>query len=296
MIAFGEKSKMKSLKIIIIILLLAIFLAGMVYLIIQVFYPGAAKSKLSLTSGAIAKRDLSFSRTFDQEIFLKKFFINSQKTNILELILPLVGVATDQAKPAPPQEIKVKNLGGGRQLLISWHLPPVCPQCRVAIYRATENSSQNQLLTDDIKNDYYIDSGVQHKLIYYYQLQTITAQGQKSNFSLAIKAIPFDYLPPRPPTEVQVTDLQDGKGLKLSWVQPEEDDFNHVKIYRSETKGIKGEILVESVTTTSYLDSTILPDKIYYYTLVSVDQANNESLPVLTSTSGRDNPFFIPPL
>lgn len=294
--ALSWQRKIKQPKAIILSLVLLILLAGASYLIYHISFSLTSESKLSITEGVAAKRDLNFSANFDKSILQEKFFFNSQKINISELTQPIEGIATDKDNPAPPQEITVKNLGDGQRLLITWQLPPACADCQVAIYRSLESSEERQLIADNITKKYYLDYQVEHKQIYYYQLRTITTKEAKSNYSIAVKAIPFDYLPPMAPENVQAVDLENGKGIKLTWSIPEDDDFDHIKIFRSDTKGEKGEVLVESVNTSSITDTTALPNKIYYYTLVSVDQANNGSLAIIVTTSGRTNPFLIPPL
>ncbi|MDD3481107.1 MAG: hypothetical protein PHW75_02705 [Patescibacteria group bacterium] len=72
--------------------------------------------------------------------------------------------------------------------------------------------------------------------------------------------------------------------VALSWDNPTEDDFAGVLIYRSQTKGVRGDLIaITSPETDRYEDYTVVNGKTYYYTLVAIDGESpaNESAPTI---------------
>lgn len=86
-----------------------------------------------------------------------------------------------------------------------------------------------------------------------------------------------DIVPPQPPTNIKLRRLS-GLGVQISWQNPDDDDFRHINIYRSEKKNIIGELILEGATTTSFIDKNVQIGKTYYYLLKAVDYAGNISL------------------
>jgi hypothetical protein len=93
-----------------------------------------------------------------------------------------------------------------------------------------------------------------------------------------------DITPPGAPTNIQVTDLKTGSSLKISWTKPTDSDFSSIRIYRSTSSGTLGTLVV-TATSTTYTDTNLTKNQIYYYTLRSVDKSGNESTNT-TQTSG----------
>lgn len=83
-----------------------------------------------------------------------------------------------------------------------------------------------------------------------------------------------DTIPPNAPTSISAS--LNEQGIVLSWVAPS-GDFSHIKIYRSQEMGDIGTMLITDVTDTTYTDTAIESDIMYYYTVRSVDPAGNES-------------------
>ncbi len=84
-----------------------------------------------------------------------------------------------------------------------------------------------------------------------------------------------ETLPPASPSVIKVTALSK-TAAALSWVNPT-TNFDHIKIYRSEKSGELGAVISPELTTTLFVDQTILPGHQYFYTVRVVDPAGNES-------------------
>lgn len=90
------------------------------------------------------------------------------------------------------------------------------------------------------------------------------------------KELVADTTPPAPPAGITVTPIRQGT-LLLTWANPEDPDFSHVRIYRSTVFGELGDLIQDGVTETFVLDSDLAVGSTYYYTLSSVDLSGNES-------------------
>jgi hypothetical protein len=89
--------------------------------------------------------------------------------------------------------------------------------------------------------------------------------GKEVNF----KTLPVpDTTPPSKPTGL-IADF-DGSNINLSFNENTESDLDHYNIYRNDVK-------LESVTTNSYIDSSVTDGKTYTYKVTAVDTKGNES-------------------
>ncbi|OGZ99368.1 MAG: hypothetical protein A3C07_03290 [Candidatus Sungbacteria bacterium RIFCSPHIGHO2_02_FULL_47_11] len=85
-----------------------------------------------------------------------------------------------------------------------------------------------------------------------------------------------DIVPPAAPTAVTGLALGEGK-IKLLWTNPVKD-FSHAKVYRSDKKGVTGEVRAAEVFGAEFTDDGGAQDGVFYqYTVRAVDPAGNES-------------------
>lgn len=99
--------------------------------------------------------------------------------------------------------------------------------------------------------------------------------GVINHFTRFAIVAPADTTPPAPPSSVSASPVSGGKVL-LSWKNPLRD-FHHIKIYRSEAKGVFGQIIKNDISGQESQDSGLTGGKIYYYLVRSIDPAGNES-------------------
>lgn len=104
----------------------------------------------------------------------------------------------------------------------------------------------------------------------------IASIGHFTDFAVTTGA--SDTTPPANPTSVTAT--AGIEKVTLSWVNPTDTDFNHIAIYRSTVSGEVGTKIGQTaaVATIIYEDTGLTAGTVYYYTLRSVDNLNNESV------------------
>lgn len=93
-------------------------------------------------------------------------------------------------------------------------------------------------------------------------------------------APPADTTPPSAPSDIKVTDDQNGSSLTIWWNNPQDSDFAFVRIYRSDQEGHTGALARDNVKGSSLVDGNLSEGVTYHYTVRSVDTNSNESINV----------------
>jgi hypothetical protein len=89
-------------------------------------------------------------------------------------------------------------------------------------------------------------------------------------------SLPSDTTPPAVPGNIKINKVSDSS-VSISWTKPTDSDFSHVVIYRSNESGNYGSIVYDNVTETELIDSGIVNNIVYYYSLRSADRSGNLS-------------------
>ncbi len=216
---------------------------------------------------------------------------------------PQEGVtARNVAFPLPPINITVQDAAIGNVLNVLWDMPEDSGAQSIRVYRATSEIETPELLGEvSAKVKSFEDATVLNGVSYYYLVKTVAkgggaqqqAGGVESQNVTRVRGVATDAMPPNPPSNVKVVNGGDGSTVELSWVNPTNDDFVSVKIYRSTTAGVLGTLLnSQPIKDTSYTDTTVTPGVTYYYTVTATDGSGNESLGLLYQSSGNVNPFI----
>ncbi len=118
--------------------------------------------------------------------------------------------------------------------------------------------------------------------------------------SCVISAIAYitESTPPAAPTGLAAT-TGGTTSLSLDWDDNIEPDFDLYRIYRSTTSGFTPgpSTLVDTTTTSSYLDTGLTPDTTYYYVVIAFDVNNNPSVAsseASATTDKEETPSDIP--
>ncbi len=77
---------------------------------------------------------------------------------------------------------------------------------------------------------------------------------------------------------VQIMDTGKGNSLQISWKNPSNDNFSHVRMYRSIIQRETGSLIKNNITTDYIIDENLVANLMYYYTLSVVDKHGIEVL------------------
>lgn len=179
--------------------------------------------------------------------------------------------------PSYPENITAADLYNGTSIRLDWTIPRVRNIAFFRVYRRALGAFDYQLVADHIVGQLYIDGGLQAGTTYEYTVKSVSTAGIESANS-PIRATPtLDQTPPALPTNFRIEDTQRGGELRLSWTNPNDNDFKTIRVYRS-TSGDLGVVVAEIVDHSSgYTDSNLEVGRTYYYTIKSVDKAGLES-------------------
>ena len=141
----------------------------------------------------------------------------------------------------------------------------------------------------NLKPSYYDDSSGTWIEITNYTLDTqnhmvIAKVNHLTRFAIVM---PADATPPAAPTGMQAAALSAG-GIALSWTNPTQD-FKFIRVYRSQSADVFGQLIKNDITTASFTDAQTTAGATYYYVVRAVDPAGNESTntqPVFAQASG----------
>lgn len=231
----------------------------------------------------------------------KNRFYHLQKSDRLEFNQQVIGAATGD-KPVAPIEIELIDPKIGRLILISWQKPKYGDYHLVNIYRSEDADVSPELIADNLAvSGFYQDTSVIDGVTYYYEIRSAYQAEEnivESEYNLAYPIASSDETPPLTPKDVVVQKTNKIGELKIKWKNPPDDDFKAIKIYRTQQPGDIGESdLIAEIKDESaeFIDSDVEGNIVYYYTLTSIDNSDNESTKeILLSTQGNPAPFFQP--
>jgi fibronectin type 3 domain-containing protein len=149
------------------------------------------------------------------------------------------------------------------------------------LYRGTEKGRYEQLPLnkEPLRTHSFKDITVANDRTYYYMVRSVDSPAlpwKESLDSEEVSATPRDMTPPARPTGLTVVP---GVGRAfITWNENKERDLAGYHIYRSTGRGRDHERLTEKVLTrTTFSDETAKQGAVYYYMIIAVDRAGNES-------------------
>ncbi|PKL72463.1 hypothetical protein CVV26_01385 [Candidatus Kuenenbacteria bacterium HGW-Kuenenbacteria-1] len=203
--------------------------------------------------------------------------------------------------PPSPTNINVTDPNIGTILNISWINPKEIIFKNIRIYRAIEKNKLGELIvTLDGKTTFFQDKEVQRNIYYYYTVRSVVSwvdpndpknvKDQESDNIDQKSSRAIDKIPPFPPKDIQIITGQESSSLLIKWINPVDEDFDHVQIYRSEMPNKIGMLIGSNIKNLSFQDRELKDNFSYYYILTAVDKSGNESLIKLIDT-GKKDPF-----
>ena len=189
--------------------------------------------------------------------------------------------------------ISVENIGTGNAITLAWENPTDTSFNSVRLYRSTTFNESGVLLADlPAGQNTYTDLSVNRDTVYFYTLRTVDTEERESSNTIQYVAAARDAIGPAIPENVTVEQLLPSI-VNVSWERPDDVDLAYYRIYRSTNKDIHGHLVADELTTEAWIDTDISDNRVYYYTVTSVDTSNNESTkPISSGVIGGRIPFL----
>ena len=148
------------------------------------------------------------------------------------------------------------------------------------LYRSQNSDltgSADFLLASALEDTFYTDklSGLESQL--YYGVTSVDTAGNESMLSSPV-TLYFDDLPPAVPGLSTV--MWDPGGLEVTWNPVEDGDLHSYNLLRSGSASLdtgQPNLVADSLTATSYRDTTVQNGNTYYYWMTATDTLGNES-------------------
>lgn len=289
MLVQRQTNRRRTLILTIVLILVAI--AGVVFASRRFLSKPPTNTQAASTS-ATSNISLSTIRSLDTSILRDPRLLELRARSGFSTS-PQAGVRVeDPAAPQPPENVAVTDPAIGGTLSVTWTLPADARITGVRIYRSDVAGLAGEKIADlGAAASGYEDGGLTNGKTYYYLVRTTMTSGVESTNVVQQPGQPMDAIPPAPPTDVRTQSVDAGRAVLVSWTNPTDRDFSHLKLYRSTSIGEVGSIRFDLVSGTEIRDESVQPGVLYYYTVVSVDRAGNESGINLLTTPGKPNPF-----
>lgn len=165
---------------------------------------------------------------------------------------------------SPPDEVSMlKSEKDSNKVTLTWTNPANDDFDFVNVYR------DNQFIkTIPSTESSYIDVNVAENTQYKYKLVTVDTSGNSST-GTELLAKTLDKTPPM--SIAQLNETHTDKEVTLKWINPEDEDFKTVHVYRN------GILLFSSETATSFTDTNLKDGESYSYKITTKDDSLNES-------------------
>jgi photosystem II stability/assembly factor-like uncharacterized protein len=209
----------------------------------------------------------------------------TSKEHAAVLLAP--GEFIDTTPPKAPKDIKISGANG--QVLLTWFDPGDADLNATDVYRI-ENGSAVKLVSTFPRTDRYIDKNVVAGATYTYELRTVDLTGNEGvSGRVSVLVEKFrDIIAPSVPSKI-VLSGSNGQ-VKLKWVDPPEDDFVTMRIYRSSllpshSNYAPAFIASTTVRIQAFTDRLVDIGSTYTYELEALDREGNTARSAAITTT-----------
>lgn len=244
----------------------------------HLLYNGQSKADLGKTWAQVTAADgLGTGINFDYDSGTETLSLSS-------------GPVEDTTPPAKPTGLDAAP--GNGQVTLSWNANSEPDLAGYSIYRSETSESYGSALTNGLTSTGFVDSTVVNDTTYYYKMTATDTNSNESIKSDEASATPHapDTTPPAKPTGLTAT--ADDGSVTLVWDANGEGDLAGYSVYRSTTSSNYTAALTNGLTTTNFVDSSVVNGITYYYAISAVDTSDNEST---KSTEDSATPTDAPP-
>lgn len=276
----------------IIIVLIIVALVGAIYFI----FMGQGKEETEDLFSFSVPNDLTRGKIkLDLTIFQNPYFLSLVDRTEGRYSAQYSILARGDNYVLEPSETKVFDPATGEKLIVAWQNPSKAYQF-IRIYRSELSGQLGEVIADNLKGvESYEDLNVERTKEYYYTVKAVGENGQESKNTKQVLAKPSDRVAPATVGQVTLKNVLGKLAVEITWQDPRDSDFDRVKIYRSQTQGVLGSLLVDQKPPENkYVDEQVEEGQTYYYTISSQDKSGNESLFNMVPAAG--NTFIFQPV
>ena len=181
--------------------------------------------------------------------------------------------------PDIPKNLSASTYPPGNTLNLSWDLNLVDTNQYILEYKNETMSSWQQINPILHPGFTFNHTGLMDGVRYDYRIQARDHRGQMSNFSEIIYGVPWDSVPPAPPTGLKVV-ATTNDSISLKWNPNTEDDLEGYHLFRSKVSNPSewGESIgTIPMGTEEFIDTGLDELTTYYYVLTAFDEVPNNS-------------------
>ncbi len=306
-----------------LIVLAAVIVLGGGYLAYDKFFISSSSVDTEKEIATVRKKKVA---TFSTAILNSPQFQVLQRDKFEGFTEQYPAVVLSDRIPLPPTNIAVVNTKEGNTVVVTWELPELQNFSLVRVYRSTERGERGELVSENVLPEEQADrqssmsirdGELRDGVAYYYLVVTVqqvagtyfdSSFGVSDLSAAQVAAVPSDDTPPAPPSSVQVSGVSGTAGaqqVEVRWVNPPDSDLTQMLVYRSSTKDQLGSVINAGADDPSlgrevsgsdfklFIDSGVDANKIYYYTVISVDDNCNRSTDDLIAAPSK--PYFYNP-
>ncbi len=180
----------------------------------------------------------------------------------------------------PVTQLSATDRGTGGAIDLRWSTPNDTNFVSTRIYRSTADNDLGIIIADNLRGSSYTDTPLPNGIFFYYTLKTLSKsniEGVGVTVKAMATALTRDKTKPAPPLNITVQDAGDGSTLRIRFQTQNDPSLSHFRIYRSLESGALGTMIADNYHFTSYDDLHLLPDKVYFYVVRTVNKNGIES-------------------
>jgi titin len=171
--------------------------------------------------------------------------------------------------PVAPSELRL-NVLSSTSIELTWRDNSNDETGFIIEKRVAGINKFNIVATVGVNTTTFVDSELLPETNYEYRVAAYNYIGE-SEYSNTCARETF----PRPPEEiknVKVIDLGTGDSLRIEWELPESNNFSHIHVYRSIIPDEIGSLVMDDITESYVIDTNLVTNLTYYYTIRVVDK------------------------
>jgi endoglucanase len=189
----------------------------------------------------------------------------------------------DVTPPSAPQELTATATGSS-QINLDWQDNPEDDLAQYSIYRSLTSSFSAGATTyvGTSNSSDYADTDLTKETLYYYKVTAVDTSLNESlpSSEVSARTLTPDPDPPSAPAGLFICEIASST-INLDWKDNPEADLSKYNVYRGTASGFSCTTSTYRGFTlqSSYSDTELTPETVYYYKVTAVDTSANESSP-----------------